>query len=88
MADTLASSLQVDPGLHDGHGQYVDAGVTRWADLSELQSLALVGVEAPNNVLREPLANLQELHLLHFEDDLDPSVRLAGGRSCGRKVKR
>lgn len=29
-------------------------------------------MEALNNVLAAPLANLQELHLLHHEDDLDP----------------
>lgn len=69
---------QIDPGLHDEQGYYIDARVDRWCDLSELQSLALVGMEALNNIpLGHPLPHLQELHLLHHEDDMDPSVRLS-----------
>jgi hypothetical protein len=44
-------TLEIDPGVHDGNGQYRDARVDKWADLEQLRSLALVGLEAIANIL-------------------------------------
>lgn len=30
-------TLEIDPGVHDGEGRYVDARVERWCDLEKLR---------------------------------------------------
>lgn len=71
-------TLEIDPGVHDGEGNYRDASVQRWADLSQLRSLALVGLEAIANILPTNGASFPNLvevcplnWICHIRCDLD-----------------